>query len=97
MHAVLDCETWAAYWPCANSRHKSVTIRPSLARVYNMGVVTSPPSPLSINGVWKETSAYGRCEKYGAGELTPALRAVIDLARGMERQHGGGYNNPKSI
>ena len=68
MHAVLDCETWAAYWPCANSRHKSVTIRPSLARVYNVGVVISPPSPLSINGVWKETSAYGRCEKYGAGE-----------------------------
>ena len=64
MHAVLDCETWAAYWPCANSRHKSVTIRPSLARVYNVGVVISPPSPLSINGVWKETSAYGRCENF---------------------------------
>ena len=77
-----------------------------------MGVVTSLPSPLSINGVWKETSAYGRCEKYGAGEETsaygrceifgageetPAARAVIDLAQGMERQHGGGYNNPKSI
>ena len=42
MHAVLDCEAWAAYWPCANSRLESVTIQPSLARVYNVGVVTTP-------------------------------------------------------
>ena len=35
-------------------------------------LVTSPPSPISMNGDGECTSAVGRCEIFGEGECTSA-------------------------
>ena len=40
-----------------------------------------------MRGEW--TSACGRCEKFGEGEWTPALRALLIWRGGTDGRHGG--------
>ena len=42
-----------------------------------------------MRGEW--TSACGRCEKFGEGEWTPALRALLIWRGGTDGRHGGRF------